>query len=63
MPSVGGASVSVAAGAVDVWSINASVGWASVGLGSGEDGRQSIQPLKMSVVVRVFRQLLLAGLR
>ena len=31
MPSVGGASVSVTAGAVDVWSINGSVGWASVG--------------------------------
>ena len=38
MPSVGGASVSVAAGGVDVWSINDSVGWASVGAGSGVDG-------------------------
>ena len=39
MPSVGGASVSVTAGAVKVCSINGSVGWASVGLGSGVDGR------------------------
>ena len=38
MPSVGGASVSVTAGAVEVWSINGSVGWASVGPGSGVDG-------------------------
>ena len=38
MPSVGGASVSVAAGAEEVWSINDSVGWASVALGSGVDG-------------------------
>ena len=37
MPSVGGASVSVTAGAVDVLSINGSVGWASVGAGSGLD--------------------------
>ena len=36
--SVGGASVSVTAGAVEVWSISASVGWASVGAGTGEDG-------------------------
>ena len=38
MPSIGGASVEVTAGAVDVWSINDSVGWASVGPGSGVDG-------------------------
>ena len=39
MLTIGGASVSDAAGAEDVWSINGSVGWASVGLGSGVDGR------------------------
>ena len=38
MPSVGGASVSVTAGVVGVWSINNSVGWASVGPGSAVDG-------------------------
>ena len=38
MRSVGGASVSVTVGAVEVWSINDSVGWASVGAGSGVDG-------------------------
>ena len=38
MPSVGGASVSVTAGAVDVRSIKGSVGWDSVGAGSGVDG-------------------------
>ena len=37
-PSVGGASVSVTVGAIDVWSINDSVGWNSVGAGSGVDG-------------------------
>ena len=35
---VGGASVSVTAREVDVWSIDESVGWASVGLGSGASG-------------------------
>ena len=38
MPSSGGMSVSATAGAVDVLSINDSVGWASVGPGSGVDG-------------------------
>ena len=38
MLSVSGASVSVAVGAVDVWSINGSVGWVSVGPGSSVDG-------------------------
>ena len=38
MPSVGGASVSVAAGAAVVRSINGSVGWDAVGPGSGVDG-------------------------
>ena len=38
MSSVGGASVSVAAGAVDVRSIKGSVGWDPVGAGSGVDG-------------------------
>ena len=38
MPSVGGASVSVAVGAVEVWSITGSIGWDSVGPGSSVDG-------------------------
>ena len=38
MPSIGGASVSGAAGTVAVWSINDSVGSPTVGPGSGEDG-------------------------
>ena len=38
MPSVGGASVEVTADGVEVWSINGSVGWDSVGPGSGVDG-------------------------
>ena len=38
MPSVGGMSVSGIAGGVDVRSINAKGGWASVGPGSGVDG-------------------------
>ena len=60
MPSVGGASVSVSASAVDVWSISDSVGWASVGLVPMWMGSQSIQPSKLSVVARAYRRSLLA---
>ena len=38
MLSIVGASVEVTAGAVEVWSISDSVGWDSVGPGSGVDG-------------------------